>query len=148
MSFFVFEAGDLRVTVDEVELDASAFSFTGNIVPYPGYDETDPLIATVDYHRKQASVPGFRGGVATLNVPVTDCVVCIWNDPPILRGSPSDQLMRRDLERGEFNGRIAGRIFGDLWTTYRAQKLKFSRCVATADPAPLDEDLSGSLIIQ
>jgi len=148
LSFFIFEAADLRVTIDDVELDADAFTFAGDIVPYPGYDDADALTADSDYHRKQASVPGFRGGKVTLDTAVTGSIVTIWNDPQPQRGSDSAELMRRDLSRSEFNGRIAGRIFGDLWTTYRAQKLKFSRCVATADGTPLDEDLSGTLVIQ
>lgn len=146
LQFFVFEGEDLRVTVDEVELALDEFSFTGNIVPYPGYDDTD--VTDADYHRKQASVPGFKGGIVTLDTAVEDCVVTIWNDPQPLRGGSGAALLRRDLERGEFNGRIAGRMFGDIWATYRAQKLKFSRCVATADATPLDEDLSGTLLIQ
>lgn len=65
ISFAVFEKGDLIVTVDEVELSTSDFTFAGTLLDGGGY----------------------QGGTVTLNDAVDDCTVLIRRVVNPLRGS-------------------------------------------------------------
>jgi hypothetical protein len=64
ISFRVMEQQNLRVAIDDEELDQTDFTFTG---------------------RRNGNLPGYDGGIVTLDTAITDCIVRIWSDPVPVR---------------------------------------------------------------
>lgn len=60
VSFRIMEQANLRVTIDDVELDQGDFVFTG---------------------RSVERIPGYETGRVTLDTAVSNCLVRIWSDP-------------------------------------------------------------------
>ena len=114
--FRVFEQTDLRVTIDGEELTQDAFSFDGNLVHFPGWDDADEIMDDPDFIEKHNGFPGYKGGTVTLDTAVENTIVRIWSDPAPTRTT--------DYVAGEIKMASLNRAAHLLWRGAVAQRLK------------------------
>jgi hypothetical protein len=141
ITFRVMVQADLRVTVNDIELEQADFTFTGKLVRFPGWDDADAIQADPNFIEKNNPYPGFKGGYVTLDTAVEDAVVRIWSDPAPARDT--------DYLTGELIMAALNRSFETPWVRQRAQHLIRYRypTVGFVDPTDFEASQSGSLIL-